>query len=81
MHDDRQLKADSYPLILISCYVVGLVAVTLNHSTVLGPPGFSHGLACANRQSKDLLTKGGNISSSIYTKLTVSKRANYYTFD
>jgi len=35
----------------------------------------NHGLACTNRQSKDLLTKGGNISSSIDTKLTVSKGA------
>jgi len=40
-------------------------------------------LACTNGQSKDLLTKGGNISSSIDTKLTVSKGANCYcyTFD
>ena len=34
-----------------------------------------------NRQSKDSLTKGGNISGSIDMKLTVSKEVNCYTFD
>ena len=43
--------------------------------------GRNHGLACTNRQSKDLLAKGGNISSPIDTKLTVSKGANCYAFD
>ena len=43
--------------------------------------GQNHSLACTNWRSKDLLTKGGNISSSMDTKLTVSKGAICSTFD
>ena len=66
MHDDRQLKAHSNPLILVSCYMVC--------------QGF-HLVLPVQSAVERLVTKEGSISSSIYTKLRVSKRANCHTFD